>query len=108
MPGCILECRDHTVDYILARQDVALGGAVSPLLMTPPRCRLGAGESCCLSFRINDRELPPLFGPIHGPRVGIGLPDLFEYVSGRNPLSEQRQCLRPVTDIDDGLGRSGA
>src|SRR5215469_14566778 len=108
MPGCILECRDHPVDYILARQDVALRRAVSTVLMTRPGCRLWTGESRCFSFGVNDGELPPLFGPIPGPGVGVGLPDLFEYVFGRDPLPQQRYCLGAVAYVDYSLCRRGA
>src|SRR5262249_12023341 len=108
MPACVLECRDHPVDYILARQDVALRGAISTLLMTRPRCRLRASECRCFSSGINDGKLATLLGPIHGPRVGIRFPDLLEYLFGRDPFPEQRQCLRAIADIDYRLCCGGA
>ncbi len=101
--GGVLEPADHVVHDLRTREDIALRGAVFSALVPGPCRRFRPGKRGVLTCQVHDRELPTLLRPVFRQRIRILLPDLLDDRVGREALTEQLQCLRPIAHVHDRL-----
>src|SRR5262245_34797775 len=99
----LLDGLDHAVDDGLAREDVSLGRAVLATLVAGPRRRLRTCVSGVAPLRVHDRELTSFLRPVARARVGITVENGLDDGRRRHTRTEQRERLRSVAHIDDGL-----
>ena len=64
----------------------------------------GPVNAAVLPCGVDDGELPALLGPALGLRIAVAVPDRLDDRRRRHAGAQQRDRLRPVADVDDGLG----
>src|SRR5690606_5452770 len=106
----LLERADHLAHDLLRSEQIALGRRITARRMTGPWGDLAAGQDGVPPARIDDRELPPRFGPRVVPAVRVLGVDAAHDLFDVDTLLEKLEGPRPVRDVDERLrdGRADA